>query len=318
MRQHPIMRMLSALALSALLCASHARAQDESAAPPVPAQRSFASPDAAVDALISTLRADPGAGRVVAILGAGSATALRSGDPVADRAARERFLAAFDTRHEIRRTGAGEARLVVGPDNWPFPFPIREERNRWRFDSRAGAQELIDRRIGRNELDAVQALLAIADAQDDFRAMQPRSQGLPAYARRFWSSPGQRDGLYWESAPGEPESPLGPLAAAASAGGYRTAADGRPQPFHGYYFRILEGQGPSAPGGAADYVLNGRMIGGFAVIAWPARHNVSGIMTFAVNQQGAVYQANLGPQTDALARRIRIFEPGEGWTRVEP
>lgn len=312
------MRRLAMLAFVTLLGLGTAWAQEDDAPPAQQQQRSFPSPEAATQALVSTLRSGQGAGRLVAILGPGSATALRSGDAVADRAARERFLAAFDERHALQRPSQGVAQLVVGPDDWPFPFPLRQEGRAWRFDSRAGAQALIDRRIGRNELDAVQVLRAIVEAEHEYAALTRRTAGITSYARRFISSAGQRDGLYWDTAPGEPESPLGPLAAAASAGGYRSAADGRPQPYHGYYFRILESQGPSAPGGAMDYVANGRMIGGFAVIAWPARYNGSGIMTFMVNHQGQVYQANLGPNTDALARRIRVFEPGEGWTRVEP
>lgn len=311
------MRRLAVFALVTLLALPTARAQEEDAPAPPP-QRSFATPEAAVEALVGTLRAGQGGGRVVAILGAGSAPALRSGDPVADRSARDAFLAAFDARSAIERPTPGTARLVVGADGWTFPFPLRQEGNRWRFDSRAGAQELIDRRIGRNELDAVQVLLAIVEAQGEYAAMARQSGGAPAYARRFTSTPGQRDGLYWHTEPGEAESPLGPLAAAASADGYRTAARGRPQPYHGYFFRILEAQGPSAQGGAQDYVADGRMTGGFAVIAWPARYGNSGIMTFMVNHQGAVYEANLGPNTEMLARRIRVFEPGEGWTRVAP
>jgi len=318
MRRILTMRRLAAFALVTLLGLGPAWTQEDDAPPAPPPQRSFASPEAAVAALVSTLRSGQGAGRLVAILGPGSAPALRSGDPVADRAARERFLAAYDARNALQRPQAREALLVVGPDDWPFPFPIRQEGRAWRFDSRAGAQALIDRRIGRNELDAVEVLRAIVEAERDYAELARRANGVASYARRIISSAGQRDGLYWEHAAGEPESPLGPLAAAASADGYRGAADGRPQPYHGYYFRILESQGPSAPGGAMDYVANGRMIGGFAVIAWPARYNGSGIMTFMANHRGEVYQANLGPSTDALARRIRVFEPGEGWTRVEP
>ena len=293
-----------------------ALAQEE-ARPTPPLQRTFATPEAAVETLVSTLRTGQGGGRVLAILGAGSANLISSGDPVADREARDRFLAAFDERHEILRPAQGQARLVIGPDSWEFPFPLRQEGRTWRFDSRAGAQELVDRRIGRNELNTVQVLMAIVEAQREYAAAQPRSQGIPAFARRILSTPGQRDGLYWEAAPGQPESPLGPLVAEASPGYSRTPGTS-PQPYHGYYFRIVEGQGPSAPGGATEYVLNGRMVGGFGVIAWPARYNVSGIMTFIVSHHGVVYQANLGPNTDALARGIRVYDPGPDWQPVEP
>lgn len=311
------MRRLAVFALVTFLALPAARAQEEDTPSPPP-QRSFATPEAAVEALVATVRTAPGGGRLVSILGPNSASALRSGDPVADRSARQAFLAAYEARNAIERPSPGVARLVVGADGWTFPFPLRQDGNRWRFDSRAGAQELLDRRIGRNELDAVQVLRAVVEAQGEYAALMRQASGAPAYARRFTSTPGQRDGLYWETAEGEAESPLGPLAAAASADGYRTAARGRPQPYHGYFFRILEAQGPSAQGGAQDYVADGRMSGGFAVIAWPARYGNSGIMTFMVNHQGVVYQANLGPNTEMLARRIRVFEPGEGWTRVAP
>jgi hypothetical protein len=187
----------------------------------------------------------------------------------------------------------------------------------WRFDARLGAQELLDRRIGRNELDVIETLRAIADAQADF-ANGPGRQGIfRAYAQRFFSTPGQRDGLYWQSAPGEPESPLGPLLAAASAGGYGAGPrGGTPQPYRGYFFRMLTAQGPSAPGGAMDGVVNGRMIGGFAVLAWPAQRGSTGWKSFMVSHRGEVWEADLGPDTARAAAAIRAFDPGPGWSRV--
>jgi len=206
----------------------------------------------------------------------------------------------------------------VGADAWPLPMPMVQRGGAWRFAAAAGAQEIIDRRIGRNELDTIETLRAIVDAQAEFAATAGRQGAFRTYARRFFSTPGTRDGLYWATAPGEAQSPLGPLAAAASTGGYGLAGrgDGPPQPFHGYFFRILESQGPSAPGGAFDYVVNGRMIGGFAVLAVPAQYGVSGIQSFIVNHQGVVYQGNLGPETTRIARGITAFDPGPGWSAV--
>ena len=182
-----------------------------------------------------------------------------------------------------------------------------------------GAQELVDRRIGRNELDTIEVLRAIVDAQDEYARTAGRQGAFRAYARRFFSAPGTRDGLYWPAAEGEPESPLGPLLAAASAGGYARSRgpDGAPRPFHGYLFRILEAQGPAASGGAMSYVVDGRMIGGFGVIAVPAEYGVSGIQTFLASHAGTVYQRNLGPDTARIARGITAFDPGPGWERVE-
>jgi Protein of unknown function (DUF2950) len=209
--------------------------------------------------------------------------------------------------------------LQVGEDGWPLPIPMRRggPEGRWRFDVRAARQELLARRIGRNELAAIETLRAIVDAQRDYALTAGRQGPFRAYARRFFSSPGARDGLYWPTGEGEPESPLGPLVAAASDGGYggRGTTD-QPQPFHGYLFRILERQGPAAPGGAMAYVVDGRMIGGFAVLAWPASYGNSGVMTFVVSHQGVVYERDLGAGTARLAREITAFDPGPGWRPV--
>jgi hypothetical protein len=284
-------------------------------APPRPPLRAqaFASPEQGFAALIAALRASD-EGRLLGVLGADARRLLHSGDRVADRAARERFLAAYDVTSAIERPAPDRAVLSVGTDAWPLPIPMVQRGGVWRFDTRRGVRELIDRRIGRNELDTIEVLRAIAAAQEEYAATAGRQGGFRLYARRFFSTPGERDGLYW---PGLPESPLGPLAAQASAGGYARGNDG-PRPFHGYLFRILEAQGPEAPGGALDYVVNGRMIGGFAVLATPARYGDSGIMSFLISHQGIVYQANLGPETARRAAAISRFDPGAGWEAVPP
>jgi hypothetical protein len=281
---------------------------------PIPPQ-AFRSPEDGFAAFVAALRARNDA-QGVRILGTVGYGLMRSGDPVADRNARDRFLAAYDAQSEILRPTPDRAVLQVGADGWPLPIPMVQRGGQWRFDAVAGGQEIANRRIGRNELDTIETLRAIADAQDDFAATAGRQGAFRAYARRFFSTPGQRDGLYWPTREGEAESPLGPLAAAASAGGYARGRGEAPTPFHGYTFRILEAQGPSAPGGAVDFVANGRMIGGWAAIATPARYGISGIKTFLVSHHGAVWERDLGPDTARLAAAITAFDPGPGWARV--
>lgn len=290
-------------------------AQARPAAPRPLLPASFATPEEGFAALVAALRA-PGDRPALRVLGTAGARLIRSGDAVADRAARQRFLASYDEKAEILRPNPDRAELLVGNDRWPLPLPMLRQGGTWRFDSAAATQEIVDRRIGRNELDTIDVLREVVQAQDEFARGAGRSGALRAYARRFFSTPGQRDGLYWATGPDEPPSPLGPLAAAASAGGYARGAGDRPQPFHGYLFRMLEAQGPAAPGGAMDYVVNGRMIGGFAVVAWPARYGVSGIKTFMVGHDGQVWESDLGPNTAREAAAMTAFNPGPGWTRV--
>ncbi len=281
---------------------------------PVP-PRTFRSPEEGFAAFVAALRARSEA-EGVRVLGSAGYRFLRSGDAVADRAARERFLAAYDQRHEILQPFPGRAVLQVGADGWPLPIPMVARGGTWRFDAVAGGREIADRRIGRNELDTIETLRAIADAQREYAATAGRQGAFQAYARRFFSRPGQRDGLYWPTREGEAASPLGPLAAAASDGGYARRADGAPQPFHGYVFRLLEAQGRNAPGGAMDFVVNGQMIGGFAALAVPVSYGISGIKSFMVSHHGDVWESDLGPDTESVARRIMTFDPGAGWSRV--
>lgn len=318
------------LAFLILLAAAHSPARAQPApGPEAPAQearapapapvrpQSFRSPEAGVAALVRAMRADDEAA-LIRVLGEAGRRLVRSGDPAADRAGRQRFLAAYDAKHEILRPAPDRAVLQVGEDGWPLPMPLVARGGAWRFDAAAGRQALIDRRIGRNELDTIETLRGIADAQAEYARTAGRQGSLRAYARRFFSTPGARDGLFWETAPGEPESPLGPLLAAASAGGYGVArgGEGTPRPFHGYLFRMLERQGPAAPGGAMDYVVDGRMIGGFAVLAWPSAWGSTGVKTFLLGHDGVVWESNLGPRTASLAADIDSFDPGPGWSRV--
>jgi hypothetical protein len=287
------------------------------AAPAMVKQPSFATPDEALAAVIEDLKSDNLSG-LVKIFGPGIEPILNSGDPVADQNARERFVAYAEEQHHF--DGSGDTlTLVIGKEDWPFPIPLKKVDDRWRFDTAAGKEEILNRRIGENELSTIQTMLAVVDAQGDYAEFQRQRSGTPEYAQRILSSPGKMDGLYWPSAEGEPQSPLGPLVAAAHAAGYRRSANAEePSPYHGYFFKVLTGQGPNAQGGAADFIVNGRMIGGFGLVAWPARYGDSGVMTFMVNHDGVVYQKNLGPQTAKFAPTISRFDPDQSWQKVEP
>jgi hypothetical protein len=237
---------------------------------------------------------------------------------VGDRAKIEAFLREFDTAHRVERPGDAKAILYVGKDDWPLPIPVVRSNGAWFFDTRAGKEEILNRRIGENELSVIQVCLAYVDAQREYYREPRDASGILKYAQKIRSNPGLQDGLYWESPPGAPPSPFGPLAARAGAEGYRRRGAGAgPAPYHGYYFRILTSQGPDAPGGAYDYVVRGHMIGGFALVAFPAEYRVTGVMTFLVNHDGVVYQKDLGPTTLALGREMKRFNPDRTWTKVD-
>jgi hypothetical protein len=276
----------------------------------------FGAAEEAIAVLVDTLRADkPDA--LQTVLGPGSEKLLSSGDKYSDAAERQKFLAAYDENHKLAPAASDHMILQVGKNDWPFPIPLVQEDGRWHFDAQAGAQELVNRRIGRNEIAAIRTSLAYVDAQKDFFALTGQN-GHAGYAQRLASSPGKRDGLYWPTAEGEAESPLAPLMAQAQEEGYPgERVSGKPLPYHGYYFRILTGQGTSAADGARNYISGARMTNGFALIAWPASYGASGIMTFIVNQDGIVFQKNLGPNTATLAAAIKLFDPDLTWTRVD-
>ena len=278
-----------------------------------PDQTVFPTADQAAAALVVASRANDAAG-LLKILGPAGAKLVRSGDPVADRRGRERFVAAYDKAHRIDFDGPDKAALVVGAEAWPLPIPMVHGQWGWRFDARAAEQEILNRRIGRNELSVIEVCRAYVTAQREYAAWQARNGGRPEYAQRFNSSPGMHDGLYWPATDGEPQSPLGPLIAEARAGGYGTDAVGPgPRPYHGYFFRILSAQGPHAPGGARAFVVDGHMTAGFALVAYPAVYADSGVMTFIVSHNGIVFEKNLGSRTESLARRIERFDPDAGW-----
>ena len=277
---------------------------------PATAQQAFKSPDEAAAALAAAVKSGAKAD-MLKVLGAGGEDIVSSGDEVADAEGRNKFTSAYDAKHSVKVDGK-KASLIVGPDDFPFPVPLVQTKTGWEFNTDEGRREILFRRIGRNELDTIQTCLAFVDAENEY-ADKDHGDGVGAYAQRIVSTPGKQDGLYWKSEAND--SPLGELAAGAAAEGYK--AGGEPQPYHGYYYRILTGQGQSAPGGALSYVIKGKMIGGFALIAWPAEYGNSGVMTFIVNHAGAVYQKDLGKDTEAVAGRMMWFDPDRGWTKLE-
>jgi hypothetical protein len=279
----------------------------------VPPKR-FASPEEAMQAFVAALRAGD-TKALVGILGSAGRTLISSGDPVVDRQSREKFLQAYDVANRLVADG-NTTILRIGNDDWPFPIPLVKDGERWRFDARQGREEIIARRIGRNELYTIQTCLAYVDAQREYYAKAHDGEGVLEYAQQFVSSPGKRDGLYWLVPPGEPPSPLGDLVVRARAEGYRRQGAG-PTPFHGYLYRILTAQGPGAAGGEYDYITRGHMIGGFALVAFPAEYGASGVMTFIVNQDGVVYQKDLGPNTRSIARAMKKFDPDGTWTKTD-
>jgi hypothetical protein len=278
------------------------------------AQQSFKSPEDAVGALVSATRDNWPKG-VVDVLGRDGLDIVSSGDKVADETMRQKFLAAYEARHQVTKEGDDKAVMIIGTEDFPFPIPLTRKGAAWQFDTAAGRLEILYRRIGRNELSAIQASLAYVDAQNEYAEKNRTGAGAATYAQRIVSRPGKKDGLYWPAAEGSDASPLGELVAQATTEGY--AVGGDRTPFHGYYFRILTSQGPMAAGGAVDYIVRGKMIGGFALVAYPAEYGNSGVMTFIVNYDGTVFQKDLGERTAKLAERMTSFNPDQTWKKVD-
>lgn len=305
------------------------------------APKSFPSPESAVKAMVEAFKADNRA-ELLKIFGPEAEDMVNSGDETADKAERAAFVKAYKTKHALvpyedaleeakaGETGAtakaGKAApgperrtLEVGEKNWPFPIPLVADATgkQWSFDTKAGLDDVLDRRIGRNELSAIEVCRAYVDAQYDYYKLNPDNAIIPHFAARVISSPGKRDGLYWETKEGEPESPMGGRIAEASAEGYAVPQQGKQKAYHGYLYRILTGQGKHAQQGAFNYMGgDDLMFGGFALLAVPANYGVSGVMTFMVNQDGAVYEKNLGEDTAALASKITVFDPDPTWSKI--
>ena len=275
------------------------------------AQRVFATPEQAAGELANAIRSnDPT--HVHSVLGPVSGKVIHSGDPVQDAAGRKRFLEAYKTSVKIEPSGDARVTLLIGSEEFPFPFPLVKTTTGWKFDSKAGAEEVLNRRIGRNERSAIQVCLAYVDAQREYATKDRDKDGLLEYAQKFVSTSGKHDGLYWETAEGEAASPLGPLTTRAKAQGYVNL-----EPYHGYYYKILTAQGKDNPGGAYSYIVRGKMIGGFALVAYPARWGASGAMSFICNHRGVVYEKNLGKGTVVIAERMTRYNPDASWKKSD-
>ena len=298
-------RTLVSLTLAAFLC---------TAASVVSAQQAFKTPDEAASALVSAAKTGDRKA-IVTVLGPDGNDIVSSGDEVADATTREKFVAAYDAKHKIAMEGDNKAVMVIGQEDFPLPIPLVRKEGMWRFDTAAGREEILARRIGKNELDVIQSCLAYVDAQNDYADKDRTGAGKGIYAQRIVSSPGKKDGLYWPNAQGNDPSPLGEFFAEATNQGYKFG--GGRTPYHGYFYRILTKQGAAAPDGELEYVVKGKMIGGFALVAYPAAYRNSGVTTFIVSHNGQIYQKDLGPHTARLAERMTSFNPDGSWKKVD-
>jgi len=296
--------------------AQETKAPAKASATKAAAQKTFATPEEAAKALVEAVRA-ASVPALLEVMGPQSKSWLFTGDKVSDAAEWKTFLASYDKKNALAKDGDAKAILVIG-DDWPFPAPLVKKDGKWAFDTEAGREEVINRRVGRNELDTIQTLLAIVDAQREYAANDADGNKLADYAVRFRSSPGKKDGLYWATKAGEPQSPLGPIVAQAVREGYgKVAGTGKPAPYNGYYYRMLTSQGKDAPGGAYDYLVKGKLFGGFAVVAWPASWGNSGVKTFILNHDGVVFEKDLGPGTADQAGKMKSFNPDKTWSKVQ-
>jgi hypothetical protein len=278
-------------------------------------QKSFSSAEEAVEAAIAAARSN-NEKELLAIFGAQAKEILFSGDAVADKERRGQFLAAYDERNRLATEG-GNTILIVGKQDWPFPIPLVKRGEAWVFDTEKGKEEILNRRIGENELYTIQTLLAVVDAQREYAIKDRDRDGFLEYAQKFVSEPGKRNGLYWEAKQGEPQSPLGPIMTRARSEGYKGQASTTPPAYHGYYYRMLTAQGKNASGGAYSYLVKGKMIGGFALVAYPTEYGNSGVMTFIVNHDGNVFEKDLGPNTVAIAKGMKEYNPDSTWSEVK-
>jgi hypothetical protein len=279
-------------------------------------QPTFATPEAAVDALVTAARSDD-AKALLSVIGEDAAQQLSSGDDVADATARERFVDEYDEAHELVEAGDAKYLLEVGNDAWELPFPIVKTGDKWTFDVDEGIDEIVYRRIGRNEIGAMETCRGIVEAQRMY-ASESRDGGPEGiYAQKLLSDPGKHNGLYWAADPDERASPIGPFIAQAASEGYRKSTADKPAPYHGYVYKLLTSQGPAAEGGAKNYLKNGQLTDGFAVIAYPVEYQSSGVETFMISHDGVLYQKDLGAKTAEAAAAIKTFNPDSSWSKVD-
>lgn len=284
-------------------------------APKETGQRTFQTPDEAAKALNDAAKAQGNEG-LLAIFGSDAKDLIDSSDPSTTRQNRQVFNVAFKEGWRWMDDSANSKTLIIGHESWPFPVPLVKDGNGWRFDTAAGKEEVIARRVGRNELDVIRICQTYVAAQRAYAKYGHDGKPAGVYATAFRSNPGQQNGLYWPVAHGQRRSPLGDLVAEAATEGRDLTKNQEPKPFHGYYFKILTAQGPAASGGAQDYIVNGAMSKGFALVAWPAQYDVTGVMTFLVNKDGTVREKDLGPDTDAAVKAMTAYNP-EGWAAVQ-
>jgi hypothetical protein len=304
-------------ALLVALLLADAALRTAAGATPATSPRTFERPEDAVRALVDTVKAGD-LPRLLALFGPEGQDLVDTSDPATGRRNREVFVAATAEGWRLVDTGSGRKELVLGNEAWPFPVPLVRGPGGWSFDAAAGKEEVLSRRIGRNELAVIRILRSYVAAQRDYASVGHDGKRAGLYARRFGSRPGTQDGLYWPAGHGQPRSPLGVLIAKASEEGYRLKKGEGPSPLNGYYFRILEAQGKAARGGAAGYVVAGEMSGGFALVAWPVHYGASGIMSFIVNQDGIGYEKDLGPDTQAAVAQLTRYDPDHTWRAVPP
>ena len=274
-------------------------------------QKTFSSPEDASNALVTAARNNDEK-TMLDILGPDGKQIVSSGDDAEDAESRANFVRRYEQMHRLMKEPDGTTVLYIGAENWPTPIPLVNQGNSWYFDTEAGKKEILYRRVGRNELSAISVCQELVAAQKEFYSAQHNE-----YAKEIFSNEGQRNGLYWKAAEGEPQSPVGPLVASAFAEGYAKSQNGSPTPYRGYYYRMLMRQGKNGPGGAKSYLVNGKLAGGFAFLAYPAEYRSSGVMTFIVNEDGIVYQKDLGRKTEVLAKALKEYNPNSSWQKAE-
>jgi hypothetical protein len=274
-------------------------------------QKTFSSPEDASNALVTAARNNDEK-TMLDILGPDGKEIVSSGDDAEDAESRANFVRRYEQMHRLMKEPDGTTVLYIGAENWPTPIPLVNQGNSWYFDTEAGKKEILYRRVGRNELSAISVCQELVAAQKEFYSAQHNE-----YAKEIFSDEGQRNGLYWKAAEGEPQSPLGPLVASAFAEGYAKSQNGSPTPYRGYYYRMLMRQGKNGPGGAKSYLVNGKLVEGFAFVAYPAEYRSSGVMTFIVNEDGIVYQKDLGKKTEVLAKALKEYNPNSSWQKAE-